>query len=93
MAKKEHWNEVAKYPYHNNRLNGIRKFTKIIKTYEENYEKLDFSGLGRILNNNDECMFFKKYCFAEEEDRKAGLRKIENELSLYRGEWYRRNYP
>ena len=92
---KSQWEKVKEFPYHNNRKNGIKQFTSEIKNYEDKNEELDFSGLlEKGILNDDKRNFYIEYCIGEELERKYNdPRKRENNLSIFRGKWYRRNYP
>jgi len=89
------WEKVQKFTYHNNKKYGIRQITSKIKNHEEKYEELDSSGLlEKGILNDDERKFYIEYSFAEELERKYNNpRKKENNFSIFRGNWYRRNYP
>jgi len=89
------WEKVHEFKkYHNNPKYGIRQITNKIKNHEEKYKKLNFSELiEKGILNEEERSFYIEYCYAEELERKYNAPKRENPLSIFRSEWYRRNYP
>jgi hypothetical protein len=89
------WEKVHEFEkYHKNPKYGIRQITSKIKNHEEKYDELDFSGLiGKGILNEEERNFYIEYCYAEELERKYNAPKREYNPSIFRREWYRRNYP